>query len=473
MYFTNFSLLLTVISVDLYLILCLKKIIYKTEMKGCLLVLILVFVLLIQNGRSASVNDSISLRTQLFTINLYDKLVRPSSNQSVPLEVSVNMTLVGLSGLDEVTQELTTTAYLVISWTDELLTWTPSNYGDISYLYVSQSDIWKPDITLQNGFTEIKELGSSFILAKVENNGKVTWKPYVVFETKCDVYMRYFPFDDQICPIKFVLWTSTSSDVILQTSVENGITLENLDSNGQWYISSVIGSNNDEKTEITFYVNLSRKPLFFLITILVPVPDSGEKIGYSITVFLAFAVYLTIVTSSFPKSSDSVSILASYITIQLVVGTCTVMVTTFQLRINFWETKQKKVPKWLQCFTRFSLIQFCKNKKFSCNDKQTSVRPGDKDSVLKSVEVEPMSKKTNSKYKNRNISFQSTVKNVMEKGETTKNTVNTDEIVEADKQKPEVTWKDVTSAMDFYLFWFFILFIVLSTLSVFLSGTAK
>lgn len=456
-------------------------------MKGYLLTLMPFVFLLVQNGGCATVNDTKELRTQLFTNNSYDKLVRPSSSQ--PLGVSINMTLVGLSGLDEVTQKLTTTAFLNISWTDELLTWTPSDYGGITYLYTPQTDIWKPDITLQNGFTEIKELGSSFILTKVENNGIVTWKPYVVFETKCDVDMRYFPFDDQKCPIKFVLWTSTSSDVIVQTS-EKGVHLKNQDSNGQWYIRTVSGENNEGKTEVTFYVDLRRKPLFFVITILVPVvflsllnvfvfvlpADSGEKIGYSITVFLAFAIYLTIVSTELPKSSDSVSILASYITIQLVVGTCTVMVTTFQLRINFWETKQKRVPKWLQRVTRFSFIRFCK--KFRRSDKQTSVAPGDKDSVLKSIEVEPdkpvQPKEPIPKDKyEKHSTFQSAVKKVIAKRKPPKNTTKEEVEVEPEKRKPEVTWKDVTSAMDFYLFWFFIIFIVLSTLGVFLTGTSS
>jgi heme A synthase len=53
----------------------------------------------------------------------------------------------------------------------------------------------------------------------------------------------------------------------------------------------------------------------------------GERMGYTITVWLAFAVFLTIVSASLPKSSDTVPVLSVYIMIQLGIGTLTVLVS--------------------------------------------------------------------------------------------------------------------------------------------------
>jgi hypothetical protein len=59
------------------------------------------------------------LLTTLFKTNNYNKQVRPSLNQSKPLRVDLDLFLVAINGLDEVTQKLTTTGFLDIYWTDE------------------------------------------------------------------------------------------------------------------------------------------------------------------------------------------------------------------------------------------------------------------------------------------------------------------------------------------------------------------
>jgi hypothetical protein len=53
--------------------------------------------------------------------------------------------------------------------------------------------------TLQNGFTKMKELGSSFVNIKVDYRGTVTWQPFEIFESHCTVDTKYFPFDEQTC----------------------------------------------------------------------------------------------------------------------------------------------------------------------------------------------------------------------------------------------------------------------------------
>ena len=67
-----------------------------------------------------------------------------------------------------------------------------------------QDAIWKPDISLQNGFTKMKELGSSFVNVKVGYRGTVTWQPFEIFESHCTVDTKYFPFDEQTCDILYL-----------------------------------------------------------------------------------------------------------------------------------------------------------------------------------------------------------------------------------------------------------------------------
>jgi len=40
----------------------------------------------------------------------------------------------------------------------------------------------------------------------VNHDGRVHWEPGGVFTTTCDIDIRYFPFDDQSCPMQIGAW---------------------------------------------------------------------------------------------------------------------------------------------------------------------------------------------------------------------------------------------------------------------------
>ena len=76
-------------------------------------------------------------------------------------------------------------------------------------------------------------------------------------------------------------------------------------------------------SRLTFTFELRRRPLFHILNTVFPVilmasltvfvfklpPESGERIGMSLTVLLAYAVYLTLISDNIPQTSISASIL--------------------------------------------------------------------------------------------------------------------------------------------------------------------
>ncbi|XP_076084468.1 acetylcholine receptor subunit delta-like [Mytilus galloprovincialis] len=290
--------------------------------------------------------DVQSLLTQLFTTNNYNTLIRPSTNQSAPKEIDINFNLYGITDVDEIEQKLTTTGWLEITWQDDLLTWTPASYNEVEKLYLPQGNIWKPDVSLQNGFSELEELGSKFIQVYVHNSGFIMWRPFQVFETKCDMNSKYFPFDEQKCHLIFVSWSHASDDITL-TQSSNGIELsEELNGHGEWEITSSSATSDLDGfiSRVKFTIVIKRKPLYMIMNIILPIillalldiftfkipADTGERLGYTITVWLSFAVFLTIVSDSLPKTSDSVPIVSIYIIIQLLMGTLIVLISTVE-----------------------------------------------------------------------------------------------------------------------------------------------
>jgi hypothetical protein len=93
------------------------------------------------------------------------------------------------------------------------------------------------------------------------------------------------------------------------------------------------------ESRVVFTIILERNSGYYMTNVIVPVillgtfnvftfvlpADSGEKIGYTMTVFLSFAVFLTVVSSELPQTSGS--ILEYYLLFQLVMGTFIIVTT--------------------------------------------------------------------------------------------------------------------------------------------------
>jgi hypothetical protein len=55
--------------------------------------------------------------------------------------------------------------------------------------------------------------------AVLHHTGKVVWTPPAIFKSSCEIDVRYFPFDQQTCFMKFGSWTYDGFQV---TSLASG-----------------------------------------------------------------------------------------------------------------------------------------------------------------------------------------------------------------------------------------------------------
>ena len=49
----------------------------------------------------------------------------------------------------------------------------------------------------------------------ISSNGKVRWLTPIILDSFCKLFVRYFPFDDQYCPLKFYSWNYDMKKLIL------------------------------------------------------------------------------------------------------------------------------------------------------------------------------------------------------------------------------------------------------------------
>ena len=115
---------------------------------------------------------------------------------------------------------MTTNIWLDQEWNDEFLKWNPDDFGGLKKIRIPCRQIWLPDIVLYNSADDYTQ-GYMQSLAMVSSDGTVFWPPIVKFRSTCRIDITWFPFDDQLCFLKFGSWTYDSTQIILTNRSEN------------------------------------------------------------------------------------------------------------------------------------------------------------------------------------------------------------------------------------------------------------
>ena len=181
--------------------------------------------------------------------------------------------------------------------------------------------------------------------------------------------MSKFPFDEQKCDVTIGSWTYSGYKINI-TYYDRQADLSNFIPNGQWEVQSALLDNRFRQygaakipyPDVTLTLTIRRKPLYYGMNIVIPCAlisllalfsfilpsDHGERMSLVITVLLALSVYMLIVSSSLPETSDSVPVLGIYclgiiVTIALCLcGTC--------VTLKFRDCSTP-IPPWLEALT--------------------------------------------------------------------------------------------------------------------------
>ncbi|OWF50353.1 acetylcholine receptor subunit alpha-1-B-like [Mizuhopecten yessoensis] len=330
--------------------------------------LLLVFVLTGTNAASLTYakNLSIALSTG------YNKELRPVDDQNSNVSITIDMYLISIKDFDEVSGTLNVVAVLIINWYDESLIWDPAAYDWMHNINIGQNNIWLPklyNLKVSNSFTAVSD---SDLKVRIHNDGLITWQPGGLIDVKCNPDVSYFPFDTQTCSIQFATWGYSQSEVWLKP-FKKELTLDFYETNGEWSLDKT-STGTSELSDISlaiFNITISRLPAFHIVNTLMPIfllmfinplvfllpCDSGERVGFSLTVFLTFTVFITIINSVLPANSESMSRISYFIFVVLVASGVIASINIFQLRMYHRE-ESLEVPRWLVRFVRILNCQF-------------------------------------------------------------------------------------------------------------------
>ncbi|XP_064092186.1 neuronal acetylcholine receptor subunit alpha-7-like isoform X4 [Macrobrachium nipponense] len=269
----------------------------------------------------------------------YNKLERPTANESDVIIVKLGLTLQQIINVDEKNQILTTNVWLNFEWLDYNLRWNKSDYGGVSDLRIPPKFLWTPDVLMYNSADE--GFSSTYPTnVVVTSSGMCTYIPPGIFLSTCRIDITWYPFDDQKCNMKFGSWTYDSSKIDLQLQNEEGGDISGYITNGEWDLISVPAKRNtlsysccpEIYVDVTFQIHIRRRTLYYFSNLIMPCvlissmallgftlpPDSGEKLTLAtyfncIMFMVASSVVLTVVVLNYHHRTPTTHAMPNWI----------------------------------------------------------------------------------------------------------------------------------------------------------------
>lgn len=299
-------------------------------------------------------------------------LVRPVFNISQSTLVKFGFELVHLVSISETTQTLTAKFWVRMYWKNDYLKWNPAEWGGVKNTRFTYNGAWTPDIflmedvgkSLSNGPASYKTLVTS------RYNGDQQWFIPVLWTTSCDFDIGTFPYDRQRCTFRFLSWTHDQTELDLTPDTAPILTESYLDST-EWKLVNITQRKNVKKyaccpnayVDLEYTIRMDRRPMHYIVNAVIPCliqmaiilttfflpPESGERISVVITVLLVFAVYLEVISSSLPKTSDTISPMSLFYIASMAASSCSLLATCFVLIAHFKGAEKGiyEMPRWM------------------------------------------------------------------------------------------------------------------------------
>ncbi|XP_014681775.1 PREDICTED: acetylcholine receptor subunit alpha-like isoform X2 [Priapulus caudatus] len=333
----------------------------------------------------------------------YNRLTRPVPNHTSCVAVKLGLKLTQLIDVDEKNQIMKTNVWLRQEWVDYKLAWNPLEYGGVDVLYVPSQLIWVPDLVLYNNADGNYQV-TLMTKATIYPSGLVVWEPPAIYKSFCPINVEFFPFDKQECHMKFGSWTYNGWLVDLshlglenetreaqrvvsadcQASQGGGgdgggeqtvtkadaINLDEFYPSVEWDVLEVpaVKSNivypccPEPFIDITFYLHLRRKTLFYSVNLIIPCvslsfltvctfylpSDSGEKISLSISILVSLTVFFLLLSETIPPTSLVVPLIGKYLLFTMILVTLSVCVTVYVLNVHYRSPVTHTMAPWVR-----------------------------------------------------------------------------------------------------------------------------
>ncbi len=226
-----------------------------------------------------------------------------------------------------------------------------------------------PDIVLFNnadGNYEASYKPNVLLYADIEpDQPNIHWIPPAIYKSSCTIDVRYFPFDEQLCEMRFGSWTFDAQQVRIQRE-KPMVNLEDYLPSGTWDVISAPGvetySKETNRMELVYHFRIRRKTLFYTVNLIIPTvlisflsifvfylpTDEGEKMTLCISILLALVVFLLLVSKILPPTSMVIPLISKYLIFTLMMNIVTILNTVIIINWNYRTPRTHNMPKWVK-----------------------------------------------------------------------------------------------------------------------------
>ncbi|XP_068719748.1 neuronal acetylcholine receptor subunit alpha-3-like isoform X2 [Montipora capricornis] len=339
------------------------------DVKSLLLPVSMLFFLLVSTAeRNVTRNAYQRLLLRLF--EEYNSDGHPGGGSSV--KVWVGAKVVRIVNINEKNNAMQAQWWMTLDWNNPDLSWNPKDFDDLKTIHVEPSKVWVPDVLLYNNADKSMDAAGGLEKYKtkisISFDGNNSWMAPAMFQSICKIDIKYFPFDEQKCHMKFASWAYDVSklDVCVHKE-ESGLVKGIYQPSNEWNLNSVDVVRNEVKynccphpySEVLVTLNLERRSRYYVINLVFPCaliacmvfftfvlpPECGERVSLCITILMAMTIFQELTSTKLPPSSDTFFLIGTYYTVAIfeiglaIAATCVVL--------NFYYSKTK-MPGWMR-----------------------------------------------------------------------------------------------------------------------------
>lgn len=299
----------------------------------------------------------------------YNKDSHPRFPGTGPVTVAFDFQLIRILDVSARYQYIKTYAWVNQYWENSFIKWNPEDYGGVEEIHVSPDQVWVPDTLLYNNIDEEERMGGGRTAyttnVAIRYDGGNKWLSPAMFKSICNVDITNFPFDDQECVLKFGSWAFDITKIDLAIKSNHSLNKYYI-KNGEWKMLNISLKRNalayqccpHAFVDVSAVIKIRRESLDYILKMIIPCslissmiflgfvlpPESGERIGLSITVLLALTVFQQLSSELMP--SYGFPLLGQfYFAIMLEIG-ASLAVTT--LILNFYHRNRRRMPKTMR-----------------------------------------------------------------------------------------------------------------------------
>ncbi|KAH8868535.1 Neuronal acetylcholine receptor subunit alpha-4 [Schistosoma japonicum] len=311
-------------------------------------------------------------------LNRYEQfgvIGRPVNDSKIKVDVRYGLQLFQILDLDENKQILRTNCWCMHKWTDSLLRWNESEYGNIKTVRIFPSQIWTPDIKLHN-LTQANLIvaQSIFIIMIIMSFDRticmLEFGSLTYDRTQMDILwwipdsvplveMPYLDFSDYVPSNEWCTDGEKERDV---HHINRTIQIRSVKKHRRR--SQTVGNEviTREYPVLRYLVRLRRNPSFYVFMLVIPCvllssltlvvfwlpPESPAKMMLGMNIFVAFFVLLLLLAESTPSAVKNFPLIGVFFCLNMIMITLSTFLATMVIHLYFRGDRKGAVPLFLR-----------------------------------------------------------------------------------------------------------------------------